>query len=151
MHTQLHITQYKIDQHKKDQMVLALTTMMVFFAMVLANIFLPSILFDYVLSRPGMDVNPAFLQYIPVVTFTIAALHFLWTALKSFRSVRQIRVLQKELEILEFTADDSDMHAAMAQDLSYLEEEITVPETTEKPVRKRATKKVATKKKSKKA
>lgn len=153
----MHPLQFKIDQMRKQNMTSAIESIAVFLLAIATTIYLPSLLIQYVYANQQLTAEPALLTYIPLVSYGIATLFFLYAMINNIMRMMKIKSLEKELELVDFEHDgcncdhdhDHDHHEHVEMfDLSEAmddedDEEIEVVTTTtkSKPTRKSAAKK----------
>jgi hypothetical protein len=98
---------FRISQLRQDKIILILESISIFILALFVAIFLPQLLFQFVYAGQQLTAEPATLQYIPVVSFTVAILYFLYATVMVVMKKMKIMKLEKELEML-MTREESE-------------------------------------------
>ena len=125
--------QFKIDQLRKEKMILAIESIAVFIFSLFLSIFLPQLLYTYFYADQQLMAEPKLLTYIPVISFIIGMVYFLYMVVMNISKAAQVKKLEAELTALsEDTLNDDDL-----AEVQKIVDEIVAEE---KPRRKTATK-----------
>ncbi len=98
---------FQIDQLRKEKMVYAIESIMVFIASFFVIAFLPGFLYRYMYANQQLLEEPKVMQYIPLVAFGIAIAFFIYAVLKNFMACLKIKRLEKQLSSGEVTQSKS--------------------------------------------
>ncbi len=96
----VHYLKFKINQLLQEKMILILETIAIFILALFVSIFLPQLLFQFLYSKQQLTAEPALLQYIPVISFSVAILYFLYATISVVLKKLKVVQLQKELTML---------------------------------------------------
>lgn len=131
--------QFKIDQLRKDKMILAIESIAVFIFSLFVSIFLPQLIYTYFYADQQLLAEPKVLTYIPVISFIIGVGYFLYMLVMNITKATQVKRLEAELSALsEDTLNDDDL-----QEVQKIVDEIVAEE---RPARKTAVKAKRTRK-----
>jgi hypothetical protein len=89
--------QFMIDQLRKDKMIFSLESIKVSVVMMLSAVFLPELVYRVMYMRPDIQIDPEMLSWIPVITYAIALLYFLFSASGNIARWSKIRQLEQSL------------------------------------------------------
>ena len=93
-------TQFKIDQLRKDKMILGIESIAVFVFSLFLSAFLPQLVFQYFYADQQLLEEPIIFQYIPVAAFAIGVGYFLYATILVLRKAGQVKKLEKDLEMM---------------------------------------------------
>ncbi len=131
--------QFKIDQLRKEKMILGIESIAVFIFSLFISIFLPQLLYTYFYADQQLLAEPKLLTYIPVISFVIGIAYFLYMVFMNTSKATQVKRMEAELAALsEDTLNDDDL-----AEVQKIVDEIVAEE---KPRRKTASKTKRTKK-----
>jgi len=99
MHKADHL-RFKISQLRQDKVVYATEAIAVFIFCLFVSLFLPNLLLRYVYTDPNMAQVPKIFEYIPVATFAVGVIYFLYAMISNFIRFGQVKKLEKELDQL---------------------------------------------------
>jgi hypothetical protein len=102
MHTR-HL-EFKIDQLYKEKTILALESIAVFVGALFITVYLPQLLFQFYYVNQELTAEPEVIKFIPVVSFAVAILFFVYA---------QVMMIMKKLKIGQLSKEHS---LAMLQD-----------------------------------
>lgn len=147
-------TQFKIDQLRKDKLILSVESVSVFLFALFISAFLPQLVFQYFYADQQLLEEPIIFQYIPVAAFVIGVGYFLYATLLILAKRGKIRKLEQELEMMSDdcccgSCDDDDMKQ-MQDIVDELLEETGKPKTKTTKRKTKTAKKKATRKTTKK-
>jgi ABC-type multidrug transport system fused ATPase/permease subunit len=153
----IHHLEFKIDQMRKDKMILALETIVVFILALFVTAILPQLLFQFLFADKQLTAEPPLIKYIPVISFVAAILYFFYATFSVMMKKMKINQLEKEIAMMMIDSDDccSDGSCDCGHDHGHshhdwmdegmdMADEMT--ETVSKPKRKTAAKKKTSKK-----
>lgn len=95
-----HHLEFKIDQMRKDKMILILETISIFILALFVTAFLPQLLFQFVFANQQLTAEPPVIQYIPVVSFAAAILYFIYATVMVMMKKMKINQLEKEISMM---------------------------------------------------
>ena len=101
-----HHLQKKVNALQQQKLVAAVeSTAVTLFAVVTAAL-LPQLIYSYLVeANPAMLEQTLALQYVPHAAYAVAAISFIVAMVGNFKRTRQIRALNQELMIAEYTDD----------------------------------------------
>ncbi|NCO12379.1 MAG: hypothetical protein COZ34_04355 [Candidatus Pacebacteria bacterium CG_4_10_14_3_um_filter_34_15] len=143
-----HQNGFAVQQLRTQNLVKGVESLSGFVAAVVANMLIPQLLIKYVYDPTTLTVAPPVFEYLPLVTYGLALLYFVFAMVGNFRRERSARTMQKEMSLSSCCTDGS---CADCKDEEISEKELKelekIVDQALKPTKK-ATKKVAVKKSS---
>jgi hypothetical protein len=106
MHKAKHL-QFKIDQLRQDKIIFAVESISVFIFCLFISIFLPNLLIRYVYTDPNMVEAPKIFDYIPVFSFGLGTLYFIYMIVSNISRFMQVKKLEQELEVVVANHEDT--------------------------------------------
>ena len=88
--------QFQITQVRTDKLIWGIEAIVVSLLTVTTAIFLPELLYRIILAQ-GMEMDAAFLGWIPAIAYGIGALFTLYTLLANLGRMKQVKKLEKML------------------------------------------------------
>lgn len=145
-----HHNKFAVQQLRTQNLVKGMESLSVFIAAVIANMLIPQLLIKYVYDPTTLTVAPPIFEYLPLVTYGLALLYFIYAMVGNFTRERSAKNMQNEMSMSSCCTDGScaDCKDDEISDTELKELEKIV-DSALKPTKK-ATKKVAVKKSSKK-
>lgn len=95
-----HYIKFKINKLLQEKMILIMETIAIFILALFVSVFLPQLLFQFVYATQELTAEPQALRYIPVVSFSVAILYFVYATVLVVMKKVQIMKLEKELSLL---------------------------------------------------
>ncbi|MBU0974616.1 hypothetical protein KKD03_02860 [Patescibacteria group bacterium] len=143
-------TEFAIQQLRTQNLVKGVESLSGFVAAVVANMLIPQLLIKYVYDPTTLTVAPPIFEYLPLVTYGLALLYFVFAMAGNFIREKSARTMQKEASLLPCCSDRSCVDCTddeiSEKELKELEK---IVDNALKPTKK-ATRKVVAKKSSKK-
>lgn len=100
-----HHLEFKIDQLKKDKMILALESIAIFILALFVTVFLPQLLFQFYYAGQDLTAEPQLVKYIPAASFVVAILYFVYATVLMVGKKMKIMQLEKELSMMPMDGD----------------------------------------------
>lgn len=98
MHT--HNLEFRIDQLRKDKMILILESIAIFIFALFVTVFLPQLLFQFLFANKELTAEPPVIKFIPVVSFAIAMIYFVYATVLLMMKKMKIMQLEKEMSMM---------------------------------------------------
>ncbi len=89
---------FKIAQLRQDKQLMMIESIAVFVFALFVAILLPSLLIRYVYADQQLFEQPKVIEYIPVASFAVGTVFFLYAILTNLSRLKQIKALERELE-----------------------------------------------------
>ncbi len=141
-----HQNGFAVQQLRTQNLVKGVESLSGFVAAVIANMLIPQLLIKYVYDPTTLTVAPPIFEFLPLVTYGLALLYFVFAMVGNFMRERNARSMQKEMLLSSCCTDGS---CANCKDEEISETELKelekIVDKALKPTKK-ATKKVAAKK-----
>ncbi|MEO8581078.1 MAG: hypothetical protein ABI425_00700 [Patescibacteria group bacterium] len=102
---QVQHLEFKIDQLRKDKMILSLMSINVFILSLFLALFLPQLLFQFVFASQNLTAEPPVLTYIPAAGFVIGVGFFIYAVVMIL--MKKMKIMQLETELSMMMTDDS--------------------------------------------
>lgn len=132
----------RLESQSQLVMVEALAVMV--FAL-FATAYLPQLLFQYVYANQALTAEPKLLSYIPVASFVIGALYFVYAAIGNFLRRSKISKLSKEIAAMGDSCSDcgncADCNCDSDQSLAEMEKVVDEILSSSKKTKSRRNKK----------
>ena len=94
-----HITQNKIENLRSKSLFSSMNAISVFIGAVIANMIAPQLLLKYVYDANTLTEAPPIFEYLPLVTYSLAMVYFVFAVVTNYMRERKISLLEKELSI----------------------------------------------------
>jgi len=153
-------TEFTIQQLRTKNLVKAVESLSVFVAAVIANMLIPQLLIKYIYDPTKLVVAPPIFEYLPLFTYGLALLYFIFAMVGNFLRERNAKIMEKELSLSFGCTDghyngsccdsDNDKDEISEKELKELEKIVdealkptkkTVKKTAKKTVKKTVKKK----------
>jgi len=93
--------QFQIDQLRKDKQIVILEAIAIQVFALFVSAYLPQLLLRYYYQNQQLFEEPALLTYIPVASFAIGSLFFLYALISNVMRYRKIKQLEEEMLFLD--------------------------------------------------
>lgn len=140
--------QYEIQHEQMARAIAALEGIFVSVFAVVTALLLPQLIFQVLLTQGNIQVAQSqFLNYIPTISYVVAAFFFLLAMIGNYLRARKVKNLKLDLELLSFSVSDMGNDGdILAEALAQAEKELAA---ASKSAAKSSEKKTSTRKSTK--
>jgi len=139
-------TEFNIQQLRTKNLVKSVQALTGFVGAVVANMVIPQLLLKYIYDPTTLMEAPAIFELLPLVTYSLALIYFLYTLVSNFTSEREAKKLEREMNLYSNDeVDDGEITQEELKELEAIVEEALKPKKKTKKVAKKSKKTVSKK------